>query len=128
MSDMELKTREKPLSKKSKPSSISSFNNPMFSKPSEKGGMKLPSLNQGKLITSKLEKNRSKDNDQGLDLRFDPENRPNSVATAATKQHRTHSQINNFLMQDVDIPAESDSELTAKSDKIQFIYNKLGSK
>lgn len=83
---------------------------------------------KGQLITSKFESQRRKDQQQKLEA--EAELRPNSVATAATKkkQHSTHSQINNFLMQQADIPEQSDSELTAKTDKIQFIYDKLGSK
>lgn len=72
----------------------------------------------GKLITSKLEQNKSKENSEDLfKLNFE-EQRPTSVDTAATKNKNVHSQINNFLMEPGDIPEESDSDLTAKSEKI----------
>ena len=78
----------------------------------------------GKLITNKLE---SKESQNVFKLNFEDQ-RPNSVATAASKHQKAHSQLNNFLMEPNEIPEQSESELTAKSEKIQFIYQKLGSK
>jgi hypothetical protein len=85
MSDMELKTREKPISKSKKNSSIDMFQPlPKLNLP----GSKNPTQ-QGKLITNKLEENRTKEQSEPIRLNFD--NRPNSVATAATKHHKAHS-------------------------------------
>lgn len=118
---MEMKTREKQSSKNSK---IGGKKNQATTIIDFKKMNKGP----GKLITSKLEQNKSKENSEDLfKLNFE-EQRPTSVDTAATKNKNVHSQINNFLMEPGDIPEESDSDLTAKSEKIQFIYKKLGSK